>query len=281
MVVLGLGLGLGLGLPSRSEAARIGTFVTAQDRSRPLLLSETGVPIQLRSLTHPDPVLPQGTVPAYMAFPLHGNGHLPSAIPTLTTAPRAGKATVGPLNLDPLVRAQLNAALETSRLAIVETPHRHYAVGFVPHYVQTQPQPASTAGTSPSSGNGNGNGTGTGPSAAQTITSSPRSASQPDPTIQGIPLSELAQWVKLGSSNLIHWTSVGVHDLTKSLDMGNSKATATKPSSSLAAQVLAAPLAEGTSSTPLPAPVPEPSTWLVFGLLLGAAGLRQWMGKTV
>ena len=46
------------------------------------------------------------------------------------------------LNLDPLVRTQLDADLRTSRMAIVDTPHRHYAVEFVPRYARTHAQPA-------------------------------------------------------------------------------------------------------------------------------------------
>jgi hypothetical protein len=79
---------------------------------------------------------------------------------------------------------------------------------------------------------------------------------------------------------LVHWTTIGVNDLAKSFGAGSSQGTTAKPSSNLAAQVLAAPLADESSaatSPPLPAPVPEPSSLLVFGLILGVARLRHWL----
>jgi hypothetical protein len=264
-------VGWGLSSASPCQAAGIGTFLTARDRSHPVLLSETGLPIPLRSLAHPDPVLPQGTVPAYMAFPLSGGEHLPSNTPTLTTGPQTGQAAVGPLDLNPLVRANLNVALDTSERAVVETPSRNYAVEFLPRYARTHAGPGSAAATPPPTSGGQT----TAPTASggQTTasTSTSTSTSQTTPTIDGIPAGQLGQWLNAGSNQLIHWTSVGVVDLEKTLNIGNSKPTATNPNLNLAAQELLPP--------PLPPPVPEPSTWLVFGLILGAAGLRQWAAK--
>jgi hypothetical protein len=88
----------------------------------------------------------------------------------------------------------------------------------------------------------------------------------------------LENWARQGSSKLVHWTSIGVQDLANSLNLGNSRPAPGKHTANLGAQVLAPPLAAESSSPatlPLPAPVPEPSTWLVFGLILGAAGLRR------
>jgi hypothetical protein len=98
-----------------------------------------------------------------------------------------------------------------------------------------------------------------------------------NPTIEGIPISELEKWARQGSSKLVQWTSIGVQDLADSLNLGNSRPAPAKHTANLGAQVLAPPLAAESSSSPatLPAPVPEPSTWLVFGLILGVAGLRR------
>ncbi len=271
-----LDLGVGLILTARCEAARLGSYLTAQDRSQALVLSATGTPIPLRDPAHPDSVPPQGTVPAYLAFPLGGGEHLPSGTPTLTTEPQAGGTTVGPLNLNSVVQAELNAALDTSKMAVVETPNRNYAVEFLPHSARTQVQLASTVGSSPSSA-GRSSGSLTTPSGSPS-TSTSTSTSQVNPTIEGIPLSELESWAKAGSSAVAHWTTIGVNDLAKSLDLGNSQAARKKPGSKLEAQVLAPPLAEESSSSAiLPAAVPEPSTWLVFGVILGVAGLRRWV----
>jgi hypothetical protein len=269
-----LSLGISLSLTARCEAARLGSYLTAQDRSQPRVLSETGTPIPLRDSGHPDSVPPQGTAPAYLAFPLGGGEHLPSGTPTLTTEPQAVGTTVGPLNLNSVVQAELNAALDTSKMAVVETPKRNYAVEFLPRSARTHVQLGSTVGSSPSSA-GSSSRSLTTPSGS---TSTSTSTSQVNPTIEGIPLSELEGWAKAGSSALAHWTRIGVNDLAKSLDLGNPRARPKKPGSKLEAQVLAPPLAEESSSSAiLPAAVPEPSTWLVFGVILGVTGLRRWV----
>jgi hypothetical protein len=272
VLIFGLAFGVGLSLPPRCQAARLGAYLTAQDRARPVLLSETGTPIPHRSWTHPD----KGTVPAYLAFPLGGGEHLPSGTPTLTTAPQADGTTVGPLNLNPLIQGELNTALNTSRIAVIATPTRSYAVEYLPRFARSHSHLGSSAGPSPS-----GAGSTSGSQSNMPAPSSPstaQSATPIDPSIQGIPLSELERWAKQGSSQLVHWTTIGVNDLAKSFGAGNSRGTTPKPSSNLAAQVLAPPLAdESSASLPLPAPVPEPTSWLVFGLILGGVALRRWV----
>ena len=79
----------------------------------------------------------------------------------------------------------------------------------------------------------------------------------------------------------MNWSSSGLADLKKLLNLDSSEATTTKPSLNLAAQELTLPPSTESSSGPLPAPIPEPSTWLIFGLILGAAGLRQGLWRRV
>jgi hypothetical protein len=96
-------------------------------------------------------------------------------------------------------------------------------------------------------------------------------------TIQGVPAKEIAHWFKSGSNGLLQWTTNGFAELEHALKISQ-KSTATKPKLNLAAQTLAPPLAFSSSAV-LASPVPEPGTWLIFGLVLGAAGLRRWAGK--
>ena len=259
---------------ARCEGAGIASYLTPQDRSDHIFLSETGQPITAQDLAHPGTALSQGTLPAYAVFPLDGGEHLPAGIPTLTTAPQPGETTVGPLNLDPLIQANLNATLNASNMAVVQTPTQSYAVEYLPRYGQIQAHESASAASSASSGAAGSSTT------ASTTPANPSSLAslESNLTIEGIPASEIAHWVKTGSNGIIQWTSSELSDLEKALKI-NQKATATKPSLNLAAQMLIPPLAN-SSATPLPAPIPEPSTWLVFGLILGAAGLRQWAGKT-
>jgi hypothetical protein len=263
-------LGLSSIASAPCEGAGIARYLTPQDRSNPIFLSDSGQPIAPRSLAHPGTALSPGILPAYAVFPLSGGEHLPGGVPTLTTGPQAGETTVGPLDLDPLVQANLNAALNASKMAVVQTPAQSYAVEYLPDYARIQAHQASSASSGAAAAS----------SSSSTSTTNPSSLSalESNLTIEGVPASEIAHWVKTGSNGIIQWTSGELADLEKALKI-NQKATATKPSLNLEAQMLVPPLAD-SSATPLPAPIPEPSTWLVFGLILGAAGLRKWAGQT-
>jgi PEP-CTERM motif len=61
-----------------------------------------------------------------------------------------------------------------------------------------------------------------------------------------------------------------VNDVENLLHFKSSKPTATKPSLNLEAQVI---------DPPLPSPIPEPSSWLIFGLALGAVGLHRQLRR--
>ena len=61
-----------------------------------------------------------------------------------------------------------------------------------------------------------------------------------------------------------------VNDVENLLHFKSSKPTATKPSLNLEAQVI---------NPPLPAPIPEPSSWLIFGLAVGRRIARLGAGR--
>jgi hypothetical protein len=252
VAVLGLTPVLGALPGSRCEAAGIAGFLTAKDRSNAVYISETGLPIT------PGSASSSGSMQAYVAFPLSGGEHLPSGLPTVTAAPEAGVTPVGPLDLTPIVQSSLNADLDKAPAAIVQTPTQSYAVEYLPRYGLEQEHAASSAGSGQSASS----------SSTSSSTSNPISALASSLTIAGIPATDLSKW-----------TSTELTDLEKDLHLGgSSKATAKKPSTNVEAQYLPAPLAESSSSV-LPTAAPEPSTWLVFGLLLGAGGWRLRAGK--
>jgi hypothetical protein len=268
MVVLGLST---IAAPV-CEGAGIARYLTPQDRSHSLLLSETGQPMTGRSPTQLGAALSQGNLPAYAAFPLSGGEHLPNGIPTLTTGPPAGETTVGPLDLTPLVQANLNATLNAAGMAVVQTPTQSFAVEYLPRYARIQAHEGSSATSTA------GSDAGTTSTSTNSTNPTSLSALESNLTIEGVPAKEIAHLVKSGSNGLLQWTSNGLAELEHALKISQ-KATATKPSLNLAAQILVPSLAI-SSAAPLPAPIPEPSTWLVFSLILGAAGLRRWAGKT-
>ncbi len=92
-----------------------------------------------------------------------------------------------------------------------------------------------------------------------------------DWSFNGIPANELSKWIQTGTSEISHLTSLGVDGVAKTLGI---KATPTAAGLNLAPQYLVPPSAEA-SPGPLPVPAPEPAPWLICGLIVGAAGLRE------
>ncbi len=259
MAAFALVSGQGSSPGSRCEAAGIAGFLTAKDRSGALFISENGLPISSGSAPS------SGNMPAYVAFPLYGGEHLPNGVATVMAGgSSAGGTPVGPLDLTPVVQASLNADLNTGRMAIVQTPAQSYAVEYLPRYGLSQVHPSSSASTA-------GSGQAATSSSTSSSSSNPLSSLASSLTIAGVPASELSKW-----------TSSQLANLEKDLHLGGSssaKATVKKPSTNVEAQYLTPPLGE-SSGSPLPTPAPEPSTWLVFGLLLGIGGWRHRAGKS-
>ena len=144
--------------------------------------------------------------------------------------------TVGPLDLTPMVQANLNAVLNASGMAVVQTPTQGYAVEYLPRYAQIQAHEASSARS------------GTATTSTSTAATNPSSLSalESNLTIEGIPAKEIANWVKTGSNGVAQWTSTELADLEKALKI-SPKPTATKPGLNVQAQVLAPPLANGSA----------------------------------
>jgi hypothetical protein len=252
-MVFGLILSVGLTPSTCCQAAKLSTYLTAKDLAGRELLDQDGKPLSLATLDHPRRAIADGSTPTYVAFPLHGGEHLPAGITTLVAGSQAGAATVGPLDLDSTITANLNAALAASAtgMAVVDTPKQDYLVEYLPHYGRmlwesATGKPSQTWLATAA------------PGVAQTTTT----ATQTTKASSSGAGNELARLLDDGQNTMANLSATGVADIEKLLDIKNSKPTATKPSLNLEAQVLESP-------------VPEPSTWLIFGLILGAAGLRQ------
>jgi hypothetical protein len=249
-------LGFGLTSPTPCRAAKISSHLTPKDRSQRELLDQNGARLNLGVLIHPHKA-PSESTPTYVAFPLHGGEHLPAGLTTLVAGSQAGQATVGPLELDSTLKASLDAALAASSkgLAVVDTPNQNYLVEYLPRYARTLS--GSSAGYSTWLA---AEAPGVGPTTAPTTTSS---SSATDP---------LTRLLNEGQSTVANLGSKSMADLEKLLGIHSSKPTATKPSLNLEAQVLDTPQPQSSS-------VPEPSTWLIFGLMLSAAGVRQRLAR--
>ena len=242
--------------------------LTARDRSQPMVLSQAGELIPLRSAGHAGALLSSGTVPAYLAFPLHGGEHLPAHVPTVATGAQPGESVVGPLDLTPATQSQLNADLIASRFALVETTGQSYAIAFLPRYARAfSHENSASASASTSSPAGTSASTGTTGIGSMLGLNTPAA----DWSFNGIPANELSKWIQTGTSEISHLTSLGVDGVAKTLGI---KATPTAAGLNLAPQYLVPPSAEA-SPGPLPVPAPEPAPWLICGLIVGAAGLRE------
>jgi hypothetical protein len=242
------------------EARAAGIFrdLTPLDRSGPILLSQAGDVIALRSPGHPGAGLASSMPPAFLAFPLHGGEDIPAKTPAITTGSEPG---VGPLDLTPAIQPTLDADLLATHGAVVHAPGGSYAVAILPRYARALTAHAAASGSS------------TGNTLASIFGITP----QANWTIQGIPSNKLTQWVRTGTNEINHLTSLGLNRISKTIGVKITPlpATATATDTTTAAQTLIPP----GPSTPSPAPeayaTPEPAGWLVFGLILAAGVLRR------
>lgn len=245
--------------PERCEAARLTQMLTAQDLAQPLLLDQNGNPIALASGHGTTPLVGSGSIPTYMAYSLHGGEHLPPGLAVITTAPTGLPGVVGPLDFSQSVKAEIDAALATSRAAEIAAPGGDYLIAILPRRATSVlAAPVATSGISPQAA----------------ATTPAQVASSPSGLLPG----PLGNWLSTGSSKLLSWTNQGLTDLETLLDLKRNKALAhsrpqaNRPSLNLEAQVL---------TPPAPAPIPEPATWVSFGIILGAAATtgRFWNRK--
>jgi hypothetical protein len=246
---------LGLAVPSRSDAAKLSSFLTPKDLARPLLLDQNGQQLQLPSTHRPHLVIPQGSTPTYLVIPLSGGEHLPGGTSTIFTG--QGGAAVGPLDFNASVVAQVNTALAASGLVAVDTPHQNYVVEYLPRLSRSLAGP--TTGVPGASS--------TPPGSAAPVTTTAKT-SAPAATTNSVN-NELSQFLG-GTLSFGQLAKNTVNDVENLLHIKSSKPTATKPSLNLEAQVI---------DPPLPAPIPEPSSWLIFGLAIGAVGLHRQLRR--
>jgi hypothetical protein len=118
--------------PAYAEAARLNRYLTSEDIAGRMILDQNGEHIPLPTAADRHPALSSGSIPTYLAIPLKGGERLPASIPTLDTGSQTGQNPAGPLNFDSVVKANLDATLSTSRLAVVDASTGNYLVEFLP-----------------------------------------------------------------------------------------------------------------------------------------------------
>jgi hypothetical protein len=250
-LALALSIGLSLDVPPCAHAAKLSSFLPPKDLARPVLLDQDGQQLQLPSGNHRQLVFPQGSTPTYLVIPLSGGEHLPSGTGPIFTGQEG--AADGPLDFNASVKAQVDNALASSGLVAVDTPHQNYVVEYLPRLRRSLAGSTTGVSTTPSA---------TGKSTAtSTGTSSTMAPAAPAKSVS----NELSQFLG-GNLSFGQFARNTVNDVESLLHFKSSKPTATKPSLNLEAQVI---------NPPLPAPIPEPSSWLIFGLAALALAFHQ------
>jgi len=262
--------------PGSGEAARLSQVLTARDLSRPILLDQNGRQLQLPSTLDPHPLIPTGSTPTYLAFALHGGEDLPAGISSIAASPTDPAGAVGPLDLNRLVKAELDSSLAGSNMAVVATPGRAYLVELLPSY-----RPGAGAGSSSTAGSlipGVANPLAAYPNLnhwvsllAGAATANTYSSANTSTTTNLASTDPVTNWLNSVPTKLLSWTNRGIDQLETLLDLRRNQVlrrerpTANKPSLNLEAQVLGPP----------PAPIPEPGTWLCFGVVVGGGAIWE------
>jgi hypothetical protein len=273
----------------------------ADDLNHPLLLDQNGQLIRLPTAQHPGPVvMPAGAVATYIGYTLDSDDPKTTGLPTvqgdLANAPR----TVGPLHFDPLDISQLNAALAHSGQAIVHTTdNTNVLVESIASFFGPNGTGSGTTGTSSTlawlATQAAATSATTASSSASTTTPSTASSSgSTTPAAQTlIPgsvtnitssitsnrvIKDLQHLLELKSGKLVNWNQQTLDALQRDLHIGtphNVAAHLTTTKSQTAAEELAPP----SAGVPQPAPIPEPSTMVVFCLAAGGLILRQKLSR--
>lgn len=122
-VSLGLGITWACLTAASAAAAPLRPYTsTAQDR-RALVLDQEGRRI---AIPRSGASLPDGTTPTYLAYRLPARSGVPEGTPTVSSA--AGRDAVGPLRLDALAIRSLNAGLSTADQVAVVAPRQAFLV---------------------------------------------------------------------------------------------------------------------------------------------------------
>ena len=208
----------------------------------------------------------------------------PKGFPTVDSgSAKSDQTGTGPLHLDSLIKAQLDQTLAKDGQAAVYNGQDTYLVKPLPPLFGTR---ASAGGTalawiaSQRSASSSSSGT-TQASVPASVASIQAQAIIPssitDPITNSKLVKDLEHLFTLKSGKLVNWNQQSLDALESDLKIDSPKNVAPKHLASTSKSELAAQVIDGTHSggTPQPAPVPEPVTLVVFGLVAAALAVRQ------
>jgi hypothetical protein len=282
---LALGMGLGLTSAQPALAATIPPKITldSDDLSRPIVLDQQGRFVDTKTSIGTSTA--SATVPTYVGYLADSDDALPKGYPTIETGPRVAGQTVGPLHLTAATQGQLNSALAQNGEAVVHAAD---------HTMLVKPASSVAAGSSSLSAWLAGqaaSGTSTGTPVSTTTTQSQNLAQLLNldgitkPITNSSVMKDLNHLLTLKSGKFVNWNQQSLDALKRDLSLTSPKHVATHPlttgtttsttatttpsSPATAAQMLDSP------GTVMPAPIPEPSTYLIFSLAAGAFVVRR------
>lgn len=247
-------LGLGIawaGLTSSAvSAAPLRPYTSTTDARRTVVLDQDGRRI---AVPRAGASLPEGTTPTYLAYRLPGRSNIPEGTPTVASA--TGRGAVGPLRLDAMAIQSLNADLARSSQVAVVAPRQAFLVAKATDSALSDAAATTQYWRAAVEGRPGGKSVGD--------------------TLEGWYNSSTDAVKKFNDSIVDSLKKTFAPDAPKPVILG----------STAAAQVLSldgtqdGAIAEQSAAAPQAAPVPEPSTWLVFAAA-SALGLRLRARKT-
>ena len=195
----------------------------------------------------------------------------------------SGKTGIGPLHLVAPVKAKLDQTLARDGQAAVYNGQNTYLVKPLPPLFGTAASPGGTtlawiASQRDTGGFSSGSAqasttTATAPLQAQSLIPS----SITDPITNSKLVKDLEHLLTFKSGKLVNWNQQTLDALKSDLDITSPKNVAPKDLASSSKGELAAQVIDGIgpAGTPQPAPVPEPSTIVVFGLVVAWLAVRK------
>jgi hypothetical protein len=297
LVPLALGLSLASGGTPSATAATIPPKVQldAEDLRHPLLLDQNGRFVLDRNATGSGAgASAGGSVPTYVAYPVDRDDPLPQGYPTIDTGPRVPGRTVGLLNLSSVTRGTLDSTLAQNGEAVVHAGDRTALVK--PATAAAAGNPSLSVWLAGQAGSGTGAGTpiATTPSQSKDLAQMLNLDGITRPITNSALMKDLNHLLAIKSGKFVNWNHQSLDALKRDLKLGAPKPTTAHPvapgagmmgtgtttasSSSAGPSPAAAQMLDSSGAgtgTVLAAPVPEPSTYLIFGLAAGALVLRR------
>lgn len=221
---------------------------------RPLVLDQEGRRIMMiGGRGGVPPRLPAGVAPTYLAYRLGDPSRAPEGAPSVSTVPGRGGPAVGPLRLDALAKASLDAELAKAGQVALVTPRQSFLIESWGNSVLSDVAGESWTWRAEVEPPARGPGAGAGA----------RPGGRGD-SLEGT----VKDWYKSGSNAIKNWNQQAL-DAVKKVFKPEAPKPVIIPPETVAAHMLTPP---ESAALETPAPVPEPGSLVVFA----AAAVAAW-----